>query len=108
MHKRWIKVNENSIIEAVAYLDQETPELLNKVNPGNWIVAGHEGDSDAKFRFAEVGFIYDEALGACYEMQPYPSWTPSLDTFQYEAPVDYPYDGVDYSWDEASLSWVAN
>lgn len=108
MHKRWIKVNEQNVIEAVAYLDDETPQLLNGVNPGNWITAGHEGDSNVNFRFAEVGFIYDEALGACHETQPYPSWTLSLDTFQYEAPVDYPDDGQDYSWDEASLSWVAN
>lgn len=37
---------------------------------------------------------------------PYPSWTQSLDTGKWSAPVSYPTDGLQYTWDEDTLSWV--
>ena len=38
--------------------------------------------------------------------QPYPSWTLNPETYLWEAPVPYPTDGGNYTWDEATQSWV--
>ena len=38
---------------------------------------------------------------------PYPSWTQSLDTGKWSAPVPYPVDGLQYQWDEADQSWTS-
>lgn len=108
MPKQWIKVNEDNVIEQVAYLDDAEPTFLNKVDPGNWIEAGSTEVDAPRFRRASIGFLYDAELNACVDFQPYPSWTLSLETFEYEAPVPMPEDGADYLWDEASLSWIAN
>jgi len=62
---------------------------------------------NANFRknYAGIGYTYDEALDAFVAPQPYPSWV--LDeNAQWQAPVPYPTDGKNYSWDEATQSWV--
>ena len=38
--------------------------------------------------------------------QPYPSWVWNTETLIWEAPVPYPDDGNDYTWDEDTQSWV--
>lgn len=36
---------------------------------------------------------------------PYPSWTWDSGINEWVSPVEYPEDGLDYLWDEESLSW---
>lgn len=38
--------------------------------------------------------------------QPYPSWIWFEENDCWTAPVPYPHDGQNYSWDEPSLSWL--
>ena len=56
--------------------------------------------------YAGLGYTYDAVNDVFYAPQPYPSWTISAPTWQWQAPVPYPNDGKNYVWDEATLSWV--
>jgi hypothetical protein len=56
--------------------------------------------------YAGIGYIYDAVNDVFYTPQPYPSWTISAPTWQWQPPVPYPDDGKMYVWDEATLSWV--
>ena len=56
--------------------------------------------------YAGIGYIYDAVNDVFYTTQPYPSWTISAPTWQWQPPVPYPDDGKLYTWDEATLSWV--
>jgi hypothetical protein len=56
--------------------------------------------------YAGLGYTYDVVNDVFYAPQPYPSWTISAPTWQWQAPVPYPTDGESYYWDEATLSWV--
>jgi len=54
--------------------------------------------------YAGIGYSWD-GIGFAAP-QPYPSWTLNPDTYLWEAPVPYPTDGGNYTWDEATQSWV--
>ena len=56
--------------------------------------------------YAGIGYTYDATNDVFYAPQPYPSWTISAPTWQWQPPVPYPDDGKIYIWDEATLSWV--
>jgi hypothetical protein len=56
--------------------------------------------------FAFIGHKYFAELDKFQPMQPYPSWTWSLEDFAWSAPMPRPeVEGV-YDWNEESLSWV--
>jgi hypothetical protein len=56
--------------------------------------------------YAGIGFTYDEARDAFIPPKPFESWVLDEDTCLWEAPVAYPEDGEDYTWDEESGAWV--
>ena len=62
------------------------------------------GGTPLRGNYAGIGSIYDKEKNAFYSPQPYPSWTLSSD-FLWEAPIPQP-KGM-YTWDEATLTWVA-
>ena len=57
--------------------------------------------------YAGIGYIYDQVNDVFYAPQPYPSWTISAPTWEWQPPVPYPSTGGPYTWDEATQSWVA-
>jgi hypothetical protein len=65
-------------------------------------------DQTKAFRknYAGIGYTYDEALDAFISPKPYESWVLDEDTCLWEAPVPYPTDGADYTWDEETVSWT--
>jgi hypothetical protein len=56
--------------------------------------------------YAGVGMIYDADRDAFYAPQPYPSWSLDENTCLWEAPIAYPSDGLEYTWDEVTLTWI--
>jgi hypothetical protein len=56
--------------------------------------------------YAGIGFTYDATRDAFIAPQPYVSWTLVEDTCQWTAPTAYPDDGKEYSWNEATTTWV--
>lgn len=64
------------------------------------------GGQEFRKNYAIIGGIYDEALDAFYETQPYSSWTLNTDTCLWEAPTPQPNDlSTVYRWNEDTLSW---
>jgi hypothetical protein len=65
-------------------------------------------DQSKAFRknYAGIGYTYDSVIDGFIPPQPYPSWLLNTTTGLWEAPVPYPTDGKQYTWDEATQSWV--
>jgi hypothetical protein len=72
---------------------------------------GADGQPDGRValraNYAGIGDTYDQANDVFYKPQPYPSWTISAPTWEWQAPVPYPSTGGPYTWDEATQSWIA-
>ena len=64
-------------------------------------------DQSQAFRknYAGVGYIYDETRDAFIPPQPYDSWILNETSCLWEAPVAYPDDGQQYTWNEETTSW---
>lgn len=72
---------------------------------------GQDGQPDGgvalRGNYAGIGDTYDQVNDVFYAPQPYPSWTISAPTWEWQAPVPYPATGGPYQWDEATQTWVA-
>lgn len=59
--------------------------------------------------YAGIGYLYDEQLDAFIPPKNFNSWVLNQQTCQWDPPIPYPEDyydiGVDYRWDENSISW---
>ena len=55
--------------------------------------------------YAGIGFQYDQTRDAFIPPKPFNSWILNEDTCLWNAPVTYPQDENDYSWNEQTLSW---
>lgn len=56
-------------------------------------------------QFAGVAYTYDETADVFIAPKPFASW--SLDeNYDWQAPVERPADGKQYSWDESNQVWV--
>lgn len=63
-------------------------------------------NANFRYNYAEIGGTYDVSADAFVDLKPFPSWILNQQTYSWEAPVPYPTDGQDYTWDENTLSWV--
>ena len=82
-------------VEAV-YVEGKSPEDVGKP----------DGGVALRKNYAGIGYTYDKDKDAFYTPKPFASWTLDEDTCLWEAPVAYPDDDKDYSWDEDSQAWV--
>lgn len=71
---------------------------------GTWVQTSYNGS--IRKNFAGIGDTYDSSRDAFVPPQPYASWTLREMTCQWEPPTAKPDDGNDYTWDEATTSWV--
>ena len=69
-----------------------------------WIQTSYNGN--IRKNYAGVGYTYDSQRDAFIPPQPYPSWILVEETCNWTAPVLYPTDGKQYSWDEATTNWI--
>ncbi len=56
--------------------------------------------------YAGIGFTYDEDRDAFIPPKPFDSWVLDEATCLWTAPIPYPADGGDYTWDEETGDWV--
>ncbi len=63
------------------------------------------GGTPFRKNYAAVGYTYDETRDAFTPPQPYDSWTLNESSCLWEAPIDYPTDGQQYTWNEETTSW---
>ncbi len=59
-----------------------------------------------RFNYAGIGFTYDADRDAFIPPKPYDSWVLNENTCLWVAPIDYPADGGEYTWDEETGDWV--
>jgi len=55
--------------------------------------------------YAGIGYTYDEDKDAFIPPKPFNSWTLNETTCLWEAPVAYPDDDNDYTWNESTQTW---
>jgi hypothetical protein len=64
------------------------------------------GGTPFRKNYAMIGGRYDSVLDAFIPPQPYASWILDEETCLWNAPTPYPTDGENYTWDEATISWL--
>lgn len=109
----YAKVN-NGIVEQVIVAEADFFNSFVDDSPGEWVQTSYNthagvhnlGGTPMRKNFAGVGFTYDATRDAFIHPQEYASWTLNETTCQWEAPVTYPDDGKDYTWNEATTNWV--
>jgi hypothetical protein len=120
----WAEIDENNFVIQVLVLgDDKSSDWLVERFGGTWIQTSYntrggihfnpetgEPSSDQSKALrknpAGIGHTYDSELDAFIPPKPFDSWVLDEETAQWEAPVEYPTDGKDYSWDEETTSWV--
>ena len=63
------------------------------------------GGTPFRGNYAGIGYTYDSTNDVFYTPKPYDSWILNTSTWIWEAPVDYPVDGIRYVWNEDNTSW---
>ena len=109
---------ENSLVTQVIVAEADFISTGALGDPASWVQTsyntrgevhyGADGQPDGgealRKNYAGIGYTWDGVGFAA--PQPFPSWTLNKDTYLWESPVPYPTDGAQYTWDEATKSWV--
>ena len=116
------KIVDGTVVSVIV-AEPEFFDTFVDSSPGTWLQTSYNTrggvhyapDSDTpdggvalRGNYAGIGYTYDQVNDVFYAPQPYPSWTISAPTWEWQAPVPYPSTGGLYSWDEATQSWVEN
>lgn len=80
---------------------------------GTWIKTSYNtqggvhqlGGTPLRKNYAGIGYTYDAQRDAFIPPKEYDSWTLDENTCLWEAPIDYPSDGKNYTWDEDNITW---
>ena len=92
---------KNGVVIKVIVADADFFDNFVDDSPGKWI----ETSNTIRKNFASIGYTYDAAKDAFIPPKPYDSWTLDETTCLWEAPVAYPTDGQQYTWNETTTSW---
>lgn len=101
---------DNFVTEVITGIDEN--QLIENLSPEIWYgqfrnqkCVRTSYNHKIRKQFASVGYFYDEVNDVFIRPQPYPSW--SLDNnFDWQPPIPAP-DGLNWIWDEESLSWIS-
>jgi hypothetical protein len=108
--------SENLVTQVIVVADADTQnaegveqesvgvDFCTNLLGGKWIQTSYNGN--IRKNYAGIGFKYDADLDAFIPPKPFDSWV-LTEECQWQAPVPAPDDGKIYSWDEDSLSWIA-
>jgi hypothetical protein len=117
------KVN-NGIVEQVIVAEPEFFDTFVDSSPGQWIQTSYNtrggvhydpatGEPSAdqskalRKNYAGIGYNYDATRDAFIPPKPHASWLLNESTCSWEAPIPYPNDGGDYTWNESTQTWDA-
>ena len=65
-----------------------------------------EGGTPYRKNYAGIGYTYDPVRDAFIPSKPYNSWVLNEDSCLWEAPIPYPTDSKQYSWNEETQTWT--
>ena len=98
--------SNNMVLRVIVVADEHEAngaEWCNNLLGGTWVQTSY--NNNIRKQYAGIGYTYNELADVFIQPQPFASW--SLDAnYDWQAPIDYPADGKDYSWDEANQVWV--
>lgn len=95
-------VNNSELLVDGVEVEQKGIDFLNNLLGGTWVQTSY--NHNIRKQYAGIGFTYDADADVFVAPQPFASW--SLDeNYDWQAPIAYPADGKDYSWDEANQGW---
>lgn len=103
------EIDGNNIVQRVLVVpnDQEhrgAEFLANDLGlGGTWIQCSYNGN--IRKQYPGCGYSYDPAADVFIAPQPFPSWSLDLN-HDWQSQTPMPLDGMQYRWDEPSLSWV--
>ena len=106
------KLGVGNIIERVEVVsndiatnEQAGVDFLNNLygTRDTWKQTSYNGN--IRKNFAGIGFTYDQTRDAFIPPKPFNSWTLDEDTCLWEAPVAYPDDDNEYTWNESTKQW---
>jgi len=105
-------LDENNIVTEVIVGIDET-ELIEGKDPETWygefrgqVCKRTSYNNNIRYNYAGIGFTYDPDRDAFIPPKPFESWVLNEDTCRWQAPVEMPDDGNQYTWDEDAVSWV--
>lgn len=99
-------IDEDSVDQNLELVYQQKFGQLCKRTSYNTMGGVHrEGGTPYRKNFACVGDTYDETRDAFIPPKPYDSWILNEDSCLWEAPVEYPNDGEQYTWNEETQTW---
>jgi len=114
----WAEIDDSNFVLRVTVGDNNDPDegyqwLLDNL-PGRWVKTSYNthagvhvlGGTPFRKNYAAIGYYYDEERDAFRPPKPFRSWILNDDTCLWEAPVALPTNDKDYTWDEATLSWI--
>lgn len=58
--------------------------------------------------YAGIGFTYDNIRDAFIPPPPFSNWVLDEETCDWEPPIPYPQDGLNYYWSEEQSLWISN
>ena len=81
-------------------------EQICKRTSYNTIGGVHKnGGTPFRKNYASIGYTYDETRDAFIPPKPYASWILNETTCTWNAPIGYPDDGEEYTWNEEDQKW---
>lgn len=104
----------DGVVNQVIVAEADFFDTFVDSSPGEWIQTSYntmggvhsDGEVPLRMNYAGIGFTYDPVKDAFIPPKIHNSWLLDETTCTWVAPVDYPSDGLDYLWDESSLSWI--
>ena len=104
-------LDDNNVVTEVIVGKDET-ELIDGLSPEEWygnfrgkVCKRTSYNNNIRKQYAGVGFTYDAVADVFIAPKPFLSW--SLDeNYDWQAPIEHPADGKQYSWDESNQVWV--
>lgn len=121
----YAKVLNNKVINVIV-AEEDFFETFIDDSPGEWIqtsyntlgnihyveledgtkIPSNTPEKALRYNYAQMGGNYDKEADAFYNTQPYSSWILNTDTYIWEAPIAFPNDGANYTWDEDNQQWT--
>jgi hypothetical protein len=103
--KQVIVVHNNELLDGSGNeSEQKGIDFCTNLLGGRWVQTSYNGN--IRKNYAGQGYLYDPIRDAFVAPQPYPSWELDEQTCRWQPPVAYPTDGLVYSWNEETLSWI--
>ena len=105
-------LDENNIVTEVITGIDET-ETIEGLDPEIWygnfrnqVCKRTSYNGNIRKHYAGVGMTYDAMRDAFIPPKPFESWVLNEETCSWNSPTPMPTDNKQYTWDEATTSWV--